>query len=199
MGEVIFDISMSVDGFVTAAGQTPEQPMGEGGLRLVEWAFEGDERDRRILADGVAGLGAVITGRRTYDHSLPWWGANGPTQEARVPVFVVTHSAPDGAPEDGVYTFVTDGIEQALHQARAVAGDRYVTVMGGAEIGQQFIRAGLVDELSIHLVPVLLGSGTRMFDDLAGVQIELERADVIEGQKATHLRFRVVEPGASGR
>ena len=140
----------------------------------------------------------MITGRRTYDHSLPWWGANGPTQEARVPVFVVTHGTPNDAPEDGVYTFVTGGIEQALDRARAAAGAKYVTVMGGAEIGQQFIRAGLVDELSIHLVPILLGSGTRMCDGLAGVQIELERADGIEGQKATHLRFRVVEPGASG-
>jgi dihydrofolate reductase len=128
---------MSVDGFVTAAGQTSEEPMGPGGMRLVEWAFGGDERDRQILTDGVAGLGAVIAGRRTYDHSVRWWGANGPTGEVRAPVFVVTHSVPDEMPEGGVYTFVTGGIKQALDQARVAAGDKYVTVMGGANIGQQ--------------------------------------------------------------
>ena len=191
MSRVIFDISMSLDGFVTAAGQTPEQPMGEGGLRLVQWAFEGDERDRKIIEDGIAGLGAVIAGRRTYDHSLPWWGANGPTQEARVPVFVVTHSAPDDAPEDGVYTFVTGGIEQALRRAREAAGDKYLTVMGGAEIGRQYLRAGLVDELSLHVVPVLFGSGTRLFEDTVSEHVDLELVDLVTTDAATHLRLRV--------
>ena len=198
MTKVIFDISMSLDGFMTAARQTRENPMGEGGLRLVQWAFEGDERDRQVIADGVGGVGAVIAGRRTYDHSVPWWGANGPTGEARVPVFVVTHSVPDDAPEGGVYTFVTGGIDQALEQATAAAGDKYVTVMGGAEIGQQYIRAGLVDELSIHLVPILLGAGTRMFENLGEEQIELAPAGLPQGQLATHLRLRVVKAEAGG-
>jgi dihydrofolate reductase len=193
MSKVIFDISMSVDGFVTAAGQTPEEPMGPGGMRLVDWAFGGDERDRQILADGVAGLGAVIAGRRTYDHSVPWWGANGPTGELRAPVFVVTHSVPDDAPEGGVYTFITDGIEQALDQALAAAGDQYVTVMGGANIGQQYIAAGFVDEISIHLVPVLLHEGTPMFESLKGEHLNLEPAGVIETASAIHLRFRIVK------
>jgi dihydrofolate reductase len=191
MSSVIFDISMSLDGFVTAAGQTPEQPMGEGGLRLVEWAFEGDERDRQIIEDGIAGLGAVIAGRRTYDHSLPWWGANGPTQEARVPVFVVTHSAPDDAPEDGVYTFLTGGIEEALRRAREAAGAKYVTVMGGADIGRQYLRAGLVDELSLHVVPVLFGSGTRLFEDTVSEHVDLEVIDLVTTDAAMHLRLRV--------
>src|SRR5918995_1412304 len=188
MSRVIFDISMSLDGFVTAAGQTPEHPMGEGGLRLVQWAFEGDERDRKIIEDGIAGLGAVIAGRRTYDHSLPWWGANGPTQEARVPVFVVTHSAPDEVPDDGVYTFVS-GIEEALRQAREEAGDKYVTVMGGAEIGRQYLRAGLVDELSLHVVPVLFGSGTRMFENTVSEHVDLEVVDLVTTHAAAHLRL----------
>jgi dihydrofolate reductase len=199
MSRVIFDISMSLDGFMTAAGRTRENPMGERGLRLVEWAFEGDERDRRVIDDGVAGVGAVIAGRRTYDDSVPWWGANGPTGEARVPVFVVTHSVPDDVPEGGVYRFVTGGIEHALEEAKAAAGDKYVTVMGGAEIGQQYIRAGLVDELSIHLVPILLGAGTPMFENLGDAQIELELADLTQGQLATHLRYRVVSPTTSRR
>jgi dihydrofolate reductase len=133
----------------------------------------------------------VIAGRRTYDHSLPWWGANGPTQEARVPVFVVTHSAPDDAPEDGVYTFVTGGIEEALRRAREAAGDKYLTVMGGAEIGRQYLRAGLVDELSLHVVPVLFGSGTRLFEDTVSEHVDLELVDLVTTDAATHLRLRV--------
>lgn len=199
MSKVIFDISMSLDGFMTAAGQTRENPMGDGGLRLVQWAFEGDQRDRQVIEDGVAGVGAVIAGRRTYDDSVPWWGTNGPTGQARVPVFVVTHSPPEDAPEGGVYSFVTGGIEEALERAKATAGDKYVTVMGGADIGQQFIRAGLADELSIHLVPILLGAGTRMFENLGEAQVALELTDLTEGQLATHLRFRVVRPETSGR
>lgn len=193
MTKVTFDISMSLDGFVTAANVRPEQPTGDGGEVLVEWAFAGDERDREVLAGGASALGAVIAGRRTYDTSLPWWGANGPTGPARVPVFVVTHDPPDDAPENGVYTFVSGGIERTLEQARAAAGDATVCVMGGADTGRQYIAAGLVDEISIHLVPVLFGAGTRLFDDPGGEHVRLETAEVIETAKATHLRFRVVK------
>jgi dihydrofolate reductase len=193
MTTVIFDISMSLDGFVTAANVRPEEPLGDGGQRLHEWAFGEDERNRELLEEAVNFVGAVIAGRRTYDLSVPWWGADGPAGPARVPVFVVTHAEPEDAPEGGVYTFVTDGIESTLEQAKAAVGDKYVAVMGGAEIGQQFIRAGLVDEISIHLVPVLFGSGTRMFENLGGEHIQLETAGVIETPEATHLRLRVVE------
>jgi dihydrofolate reductase len=108
-------------------------------------------------------------------------------------VFVATHAEPEDVPEGGVYTFVTDGIESALEDAKAVAGDKDVAVMGGAEIGQQYLRAGLIDEISIHLVPVLLGGGTRMFEHLGGEHIQLETAGVIETPQATHLRFRIVK------
>ena len=141
MTRVIFDISMSLDGFVTAANVRPEEPMGDEGQRLHEWAFGEDERNRELLAEAVNAIGAVIAGRRTYDLSIPWWGADGPTGPARVPVFVVTHAEPEEVPDGGVYTFVTDGIESALEKAREAAGDRDVAVMGGAEIGQQYIRA----------------------------------------------------------
>lgn len=193
MTKVTFDISMSLDGFVTAANVRPEEPMGDGGQALHAWAFEGDERDREILAGGASALGAVIAGRRTYDSSLPWWGPDGPTGPARVPVFVVTHEAPEDPPEGGVYTFVTGGIERALEQARAAAGDRTVCVMGGAETGRQYIAAGLVDEISIHLVPVLFGGGTRLFEELGGEHIRLETAEVVDTPNATHLRFRVLK------
>lgn len=191
MGKVIFDISLSLDGFMTAANQRPEEPMGDGGLRLVEWAFGDDERDRGVLSDGIASIGAVIAGRRTYDDSLPWWGADGPTGPARLPVFVVSHSVPNETPTGGVYTFVTDGIESALEKARARAGDKDVTVMGGARTGQQFLAASLVDELSLHVVPVLFGSGTRMFENLGDAHITLEPVATIQTPRATHLRLRI--------
>lgn len=192
MGKTIFDTSMSLDGFTTASGQTPEEPMGGGGLRLVEWAFTNDETNRRFLEGSVAGLGAVICGRRTYDHSLPWWGADGPTGLARRPVFVVTHEAPAQTPPGSVYQFVTDGIESALKQAQATAGDKDVTIMGGADLGRQYIAADLVDEISIHLVPVLFGTGTRMFDDLHKGHVQLQAVDTLATPDATHLRYRIV-------
>jgi dihydrofolate reductase len=193
MSKVVFDISMSLDGFMTGANRRPEEPLGDGGERLHEWAFGEDPRDRAVLTDGVASIGAVIAGRRTYDDSVPWWGADGPTGPARVPVFVLSHDVPEGTPAGGVYTFVTGGIEAALKQARAAAGEKGVTVMGGAETGQQFLRAGLVDELSIHLVPVLFGSGTRMFDNLGDQHLQLEPAETIQTAAATHLRYRVAK------
>lgn len=188
MSTVIFDTSMSLDGFMTAANVRPEEPMGDGGMRLVQWAFGEDERNREYMEQAVGALGAVIAGRRTYDLSVPWWGANGPSGDARKPVFVVTHEPPAESPENGVYTFVTGGIEDALAQARAAAGDGVVCVMGGADLGRQYLRAGLLDEISIHLVPVLLGSGTRMFD---GIETNLVTAEVIQTPAATHLRYRV--------
>lgn len=190
---VIFDMSMSLDGYVTATSQTPEMPVGDGGLRLMDWIGPDDEIGNDVLRRGVDGLGAVICGRRTYDTSVPWWGANGPSGEARRPVFVVSHSAAE-PPEDGVYTFATGGIEDALAQAREAAGDRYVTVMGGPAIGNQFLRAGLIDELSIHLVPVLFGDGTRLTEALPE-HIQLEPLENIDSPNAAHLRYRVVRPG----
>jgi dihydrofolate reductase len=193
MTKVIFDISMSLDGFVTASGLRPDEPLGEGGQRLHEWATsESDARSREVLNDERNATGAMISGRRTYDTSLPWWGADGPSGTARLPLFVVSHDVPAQLPAEGVYTFVED-IHRALEGAKAAADDRNVSVMGGAEIGQQFIRAGLIDEILIHLVPVLFGSGTRMFDHIGDEHIHLQTIQVIEAPAATHLRFRVVK------
>ena len=190
MGKVVYDISMSLDGFITAAGQTPAEPMGAGGERLHDWAFGDDERDRRVLSTGLAGTGAVITGRRNYTDALPWWGADGPTGSARLPIVVLCHEIPADPPPPGwVYTFVTGGVEQALKQAREAAGDKDVTVMGGAETGRQFLAAGLIDEMSIHLVPIVLGGGTPMFT--GGLPLELENIGSLQTARATHLRFRV--------
>jgi len=176
---------------MTAANQTPDEPMGSGGHVVHDWAFAGDEQDRSVMTEGGATTGAVIAGRRTYDTSVPWWGADGPTGPKRLPVVVVSHGQPADVPENGVYRFV-DGIEPALAAAKQAAGDKDVTVMGGAEIGLQYLRANLIDELSLHVVPVLLGSGTRMFDAATEVQRPLELLSVVQGEKALHLRARVV-------
>jgi dihydrofolate reductase len=110
-------------------------------------------------------------------------------------VFVLTHKVPADPPEGGVYRFVTDGLEAALEQAKDAAGDKDVTVMGGAETGQQYLKAGLVDELSIHLVPVLFGGGTRMFEHLGDQHLRLEHAGQVQTAAATHLRYRVLKEG----
>ena len=189
MGKLIWDMSMSLDGFVRASNATLEAPLGAGGERLHEWVFSENERNREVLAGGVGTLGAMICGRKTYDDSIPWWGADGPTGAARLPLFVVTHESPDTIPEGSVYHFVTDGIERALDQAKAAAGDKDVAV-SGASVGQQYLAAGLVDEVGIHLVPVLFGSGLRMFEVLPA-RVELENVRVIDTPEATHIRYRV--------
>ena len=190
MSSVSFDISMSLDGYIAAPNRRPEEPLGDNGERLHNWAFSGDAVGREVLTRGVESSGAVICGRRTYDDSIRFWGPDGPTGPARLPVFVVSHDAPADVPEGGVYHFVSGGIERALAEAKAKAGDRNVSVMGGADIGQQFIRIGLLDELSIHLVPVMFGGGTRMFENLGEQLRELEVIEVVPGSTATHLRYR---------
>lgn len=184
------DISISLDGFVTAAGRTPEEPLGRGGERLHDWI--GTDSGRDVLDDGLGRLGAVITGRTTYDGSVPWWGADGPSGAIRRPVFVLTHEAPEESPENGVYTFVTGGIEDALARARAAAGDGAVCVMGGADVARQYLAAGLVDEISLHVVPVLFGDGTPLFDRATTGHVELETVSTIPTDAATHLVYRVL-------
>ncbi len=131
MTKVIFDISMSLDGFIAASNIRPEEPMGDGGQRLHEWASGGaGGRDREVLARAVDAAGAFIAGQRTYDTSVAWWGADGPTGRARLPVFVVSHDEPEEMPGGGVYTVVTGGIGRALQAARAAAGDKNVHITG---------------------------------------------------------------------
>jgi dihydrofolate reductase len=149
-----------------------------------------DERGQELLSEAVGATGAVIVGRRTYDDSVRWWGADGPTGPTRTPVVVLTHEPPASSPEGGVYTFVTDGIEAAVEQARAAADGRTVAVRGGADTDRQLIRAGLADELSLHVVPVLFGGGTRLFGEL-DEQLGLEQIAVDVTAHATHLRYRV--------
>ena len=194
MGKVIFDISMSLDGFITGADPHPETGwggLGEGGERLHDWGFNSaDPRNHKIL-EGYATAGANIFGRIGYDHSILNWGTDGPSGATRVPTIIVSHSVPQDVPDGGVYTFV-DSVEAAFETAKKLAGDKDVYIMG-ANVAQQFLKLGLIDEVSIHLVPVVFGSGTRLFEGLDGEHISLEILEVIQTPEAIHMRFRVVK------
>src|SRR5262245_41240712 len=194
MGKVIYDISMALDGFITAANVRPEAGwggLGEGGERLHDWGFNSaDPRNREIGEALLANTGAVIVGRNTYDLSIPNWGADGPIGAARVPTVIVSHSVPQDVPNGSVYTFV-NGVEAAFETAKKAAGDNDVVIQG-ANVAQQFITRGLVDEIFIHLVPVLFGSGIRLYEHMGSEHIPLETVEVIETAEAIHLRFRVV-------
>ena len=189
MGKVIFDKSMSLDGFIAGANMRVEAGLGDDGERLHEWVFE-DPAGMEMIQAEVGNLGAVICGRTTYDMSIPNWGTEGPTGDARVPLFVLSHGVPDDVPEDGVYTFV-DGLDKALELARETAGDRNIAVMG-ADTGRQYIDAGVIDEISIHIVPVLFGSGTPLFGKGVSEHVTLEFLGASETEHARHLRYRVV-------
>lgn len=188
MSSVEVDISMSVDGFITGPNTGEYPGLGQGGEILHAWVHKDPDR-QRLLDDALfATAGAVVTSRKIYD-GTGGWGEDG---LYRRPVFVLTHRPHEKVIKgDTTFTFVTEGIDAAIGQARAAAGDRNVHVMGGASVIQQALNAGLVDSLHLHVAPVVLGAGTRLFDTLAG-PIALERTEVVASQCATHLRFRVV-------
>jgi dihydrofolate reductase len=204
MGKIRTGQSTSLDGFIAGPNDGPEIPMGEGGERLLAWYSGGDTEYRlpgtemvfkvsaqsaELLRETRETTGALVTGRRTFDLTGGWGGKH----PLDVPVFVVTHAvSQEWDYERSPFTFVTDGLESAVEQARAVAGDKDVGVIG-ASLVQQCIRAGLLDEIHIDLVPVLLGDGIRLFDHLGTEPIELESTRVIEGAGVTHLTFRVVK------
>ena len=200
MGKVAMGLSMSLDGFIAGPNDGPGQPLGEGGERLFEWFSTGDteyglpgtemvfrvsRQSAEMLREAHAGMGAFVTGRRTFDISNGWGGS----PPLGVPTFVVTHAvSQEWAYEGSPFTFVTDGVESAVEKARAIAGGKDVAV-GAASIAQQCIRV----EIHVDLVPVLLGDGVRLFEHLGAGPIELESTRVIEGAGVTHLTFRVVK------
>ena len=193
MGKVIFDISMSLDGFITGANARPETGwggLGEGGERLHDWGFNSADPRNREAMEWYGSAGANIFGRTGYDHSILNWGADGPSGAARIPTVIVSHSVPQNVPQGGVYTFV-DGVEAAFEEAKKLAGDKDILISGG-DVAQQFLKRGLIDEVSIHLVPVVFGSGTRLFEGLEGEHIALEIIEVIQTAEAIHMRFRVL-------
>lgn len=206
-----FDISMSLDGYVAGPGQSEEHGLGRGGERLHEWAIptrafqrlhgrEGGETgpDDDVLAEAFENLGATIMGRNMFgpvrgpwgdDPWRGWWGEEPPFHH---PVFVLTHHPREPLEMDGgtTFHFVTDGIEVALERARDAAAGKDVHLGGGADVANQYLKAGLVDEMEIHLVPVLLGDGARLFEDTDGTQTGLELDRVIHTGEVTHFRYR---------
>ena len=210
MGKVVLDISTSLDGYVAGPNPTLEQPLGEGGERLHEWIIRltswreshgltGGETnpDSELLAEGLASTGSVVMGRKMFSggagpwdddpNAGGWWGDDPPF---RKPVFVVTHHAREPLElGETTFTFVNDGVESAVEQARAAAGDREVLVAGGAAVAQQILSASRLDELQLHVVPILLGGGTRLFE--GAPDVSLERVRVLDSPAVTHLRYRV--------
>ncbi len=212
MAKLKFQISVSTDGFVAGPNQSEENPLGEGGEQLHEWVLkleawrkphgrEGGETNASsaVFAQSLENVGAVVMGRGMFgggpgpwgeDPWRGWWGEEPPFH---MPVFVVTHHAREPLEMEGgtTFHFVTEGIEAALEQAKAAAGGADVSLGGGASVAQQYLRAGLLDEVLLNVAPVMLGSGTRLFENLEGAAIGLERTQVVEGPDATHIRYRV--------
>jgi dihydrofolate reductase len=210
MSKVTCQISISVDGFVAGPNQSLENPIGEGGLRLHEWAFAtaswreqqgltGGARgvDSDVLDEVVQNVGAYIMGRKMFGGGegrwdltwKGWWGENPPYH---APVFVLTHHSRAPLPMNGgtTFNFITDGISSALAQARAAAGQRDILIAGGAHTVQQFLAAGLLDELYLHVVPVVLGAGERLLENVG--HPTFEPVKVIASPAVTHVRYRVV-------
>ena len=185
MGNVVIDMSMSLDGYIAAPNDNADQGLGEDGMRLHNWMFDDPSVFERLYGDLMQNTGAVIIGRRTYDNSTKDWGGKGPIGD--VPCFVVTHRPVEGA--DPVFTFVTDGIESALAKAQEAAGEKRIGLMG-ANTDQQFLAAGLVDEIRIHVVDVLLGDGRRLFDVLPQ-RVDLELTSLSQTDSVVHLEYRV--------
>jgi len=214
MGVVRFQISISLDGFVAGPRQSVENPLGVGGMALHEWVFELAEwRAWQGLEGGVVNastptieeartnVGATIMGRNMFGGGqgpwsedppwLGWWGDDPPFH---TPVFVLTHHEREPLEMKGgtTFVFVTDGVESALGQARAAAGAMDVVLGGGASLMQQYLGAGLVDEFELHLVPILLGEGARLFENVG--QPSVEQVRVIEAPGVTHLKYRLIRP-----
>jgi dihydrofolate reductase len=205
-------ISVSGDGYVAGPNQSEENPLGEGGERLHDWlvalrawraphGLEGGEVDAStaVVEEAQANIGAEIMGRGKFgggpgpwgeDPWPGWWGEDPPFH---MPVFVLTHHQREPLTlSDTTFTFVTDGIEAALEQARAAAGEKDVLIGGGADVITQYLAAGHVDELELHVVPLLLGGGARLFEGI-GPDLELEQIRVVEAPGVAHLKYRVVK------
>lgn len=195
MGKVVAGFSMSLDGFIADAN--------DGVGRLMRWYFSGDTEfpvadgammfklshvSAELLQERFSTTGAIVTGRRDFEVSRAWGGK----PPLPVPIFIVTHTVPqEWAGEGSPFTFVTDGVERAIEQAKRAAGDKIIAV-GSSTTTQQCLQAGLLDEIHIDLAPVLLGAGIRLFDRLCIEPIDLENIGVLDAPGVTHLRFRVV-------
>jgi dihydrofolate reductase len=207
-------ISISLDGFVAGPNQSEEEPLGEGGERLHDWVVslgawreahgkqDGEvNASTRIFEESIENIGAAVMGRNMFgpigggpwdEQWKGWWGDAPPFH---YPVFIVTHHPRDPVEMEGgtTYHFVTDGIESALEQAKQAAGGKDVMLSGGANVAQQYMAAGLLDELELHVVPVVLGDGARLLDNLGDAEVKLEQVRAVEAPGVTHLKYRTVK------
>jgi dihydrofolate reductase len=213
MSKVSVHISVSADGYVAGPNQSEENPLGEGGENLHDWVValkawrerhgrEGGEVNAStpVVDEAQANVGAEIMGRGMFgggpgpwgdDPWQGWWGEDPPFH---MPVFVLTHHQRDPLTlSDTTFNFITDGIESALEQARAAAAGKEVTVGGGADVINQYLAAGLVDELELHLVPLVLGGGARLFEGV-GPDVTLELVRAVEAPGVTHVKYRAAPP-----
>jgi dihydrofolate reductase len=214
MSNLIFEISMSLDGYVAGPDADLEHPLGIGGEQLHEWAFatrawreshgrEGGEEgpDSDLMKESIERAGATIMGRRMFSNGEGsweddpkrdgWWGDEPPFHH---PVFVLTHHDRESQEMEGgtTFHFVTEGIESALERAREAAGGKDVKIAGGADVAQQYIAAGLVDEILLHVAPMLLGGGVRLFEGDVS-ENELELLETSQSPRVTHMRYRLVK------
>ena len=203
MGKVIFNMTMSLDGFVAGPNDSPENGLGDGGEGLFNWYFNGDtdvfisegtpplkvsKQSAELMKAAFGKLGAGIWGRRTFDIAHGW-GGNPPGS----PAFIVTHNVPqEWVKEGSPFTFVTDGVESAIRQAKEVAGDKEVVICTPS-ILQQALKAGLVDEIYVDLAPILIGGGVSMFDHLGIGPVDLECMQVTQTPDVIHLAYRVIK------
>jgi len=203
MGKVVFNMTMSLDGFVAGPNDNPENGLGDGGDSLFKWYFGGDteipisdgnmvlkvsSQSAEILKESFKTYGAGVWGRRTFDIAHAWGG-----HPPGSPCFIVTHDIPqEWVYEGSPFTFVTDGVESAIRKAKKAAGDKHVVICT-ASILQQCLNAGLMDEIHVDVAPLLLGNGVRLFDHLNIAPIELESMRVVDAPGVTHLGFRVVK------
>jgi dihydrofolate reductase len=212
MSKLRINMTMSLDGFVAGPDQSKQDPLGVGGMKLHTWLFplaafrerHGDEggdvnASTPVVEGWLENIGATVMGRNMFGGGPGPWGENpwkgwwGDEPPFRHPVYVLTHHARDPLEMKGgtTFHFVTDGIESALEQARNAAGGKDVSLGGGANVAQQYLAAGLIDELEISVVPLLLGDGARLFDSLGGAKPELEQVRAIEAPGVAHLSYRV--------
>jgi dihydrofolate reductase len=211
MPKLRFQIAMSLDGFIAGPNQSERNPLGEGGMQLHEWVFalqawrasHGQDGgalnvSNTVIEESLENIGATVMGRNMFGgerswEEHPWDGWWGEEPPFHTPVFVVTHHPREPLSMQGgtTFHFVTDGIESALEQAREAAGGKDVALGGGASVAQQYLSAGLIDEMQIHLVPVLLGDGARLFENLQPAATGLECIRALEAPGVTHLTYRM--------
>jgi dihydrofolate reductase len=214
MSKLRCHISISLDGFVAGPNQSAENPLGEGGERLHDWSVslaawreahdkEGGEvnESTRVMEETTENIGAGLMGRNMFgppgggnwgdEEWKGWWGDDPPYH---YDVFILTHHPRDPVEMEGgtTYHFVTEGIESALERARDAAGDKDVMLWGGAQVIQQYLAAGLLDEVELHVVPLLLGGGARLFDNVGDADVRLEQVRAVAAPGVAHLKYRVV-------